>query len=95
LIYQGVAKGISRFKEQKKWLRHPERLLKAAEQCLLLSNEKLPLCVGHGELCRSNLIVTADDNIVLVDWEHSRELPIAEELVRLMCRIVRKQPHLI
>jgi len=94
LIYQEVTKAVSKFKDEKKWLRHPERLLKAVEQCLLLSDEKLPLCVGHGDLCRTNLIVAADCSIVLLDWEHSRELPIAEELIRLMSQLVRKHPHL-
>ena len=55
----------------------------------------MPLSAGHGDLCRNNLIVTADDNIVLVDWEHTREIPIVEELIKLMLQLSRSQPQLI
>jgi hypothetical protein len=60
------------------------RFLATAEQCLRLSDETIPLCIGHGDLGKSNLLVTFDGSIALLDWERSREMPIAADLIKLI-----------
>jgi hypothetical protein len=96
-IYRGVAYSVSNSRENTKWMLPPELLLEAAEQCLRLSDETLPLCTGHGDLTSTNLVVAADGGIVILDWERSRELPIAEELIKLVRGelLLHKDPQLI
>jgi hypothetical protein len=74
---------ITGFKWKKTWVSRG-RLMKTAEQCLRLSDETLPLCIGHGDLGKSNLLVTLDGSIALLDWERSREMPIATDLIKLL-----------
>ncbi len=74
---------VSRVKWGKKWVPLP-RFLKAVKECLSIKNETIPLCIGHGDLGKSNLVVSSDGNVALLDWEISRELPMAEELIKLV-----------
>ena len=94
-IYQGVAKSVSNLPNNKKWMPRPEQLLEAAEQCLRLSDETIPLCTGHGDLNRTNLVVVADGGIVILDWGWSRELPIAEEVIKLIPVLAEQHPQLL
>ena len=94
-IYQGVVKSISNFRNDKKWMPRPEQLLEAVEQCLRLRDETIPLCTGHGDLNRTNLVVAADGSIVILDWEWSRELPIAEEVIKLVPVLADQHPQLL
>lgn len=80
----------SRVKWKKKWVPLLQ-FLEAAEECLSLRDETIPLCIGHGDLGKSNFVVSVNGNFALLDWEISRELPIAEELIKLVCQ----HPHLI
>jgi len=89
-ISSEIAGLISKVKWKKKWVPLP-RFLKAAEECLSLRDETIPLCIGHGDLGKSNFVVSVNGNFVLLDWEISRELPIAEELIKLVCQ----HPHLV
>ena len=81
---------ISEVTWKKKWVPLP-RFLKAAEECLSLRDKTIPLCIGHGDLGKSNFVVSAKGNFTLLDWEASRELPLAEELIKLVCQ----HPHLV
>ena len=84
-ISSEIAGLISKVKWKKKWVPFSQ-FVKAAEECLSLSDETIPLCIGHGDLGKSNFVVSVNGNFALVDWEISRELPIAEELIKLVCQ---------
>lgn len=71
--------------KKKKWVPLP-RLLDAAEQCLALRDETIPVCIGHGDLGKSNFAVSVNGDFALLDWETCRELPIAEEFIKLVCQ---------
>jgi hypothetical protein len=94
-IYQGVANSLSNVQNDKKWMIPPERFLKASEQCLHFSDETIALWRGHGDLNKTNLVVDADGGIVLLDWEWSREMPIAEEVIKLVPILSRQHPQLM
>jgi hypothetical protein len=74
---------------KRRWLPRRE-LLAACADCLRWGDATMPLCTGHGDLTKTNILVVRDGTIVVVDWEHSRELPIALEVVKL----VRQHPPL-
>jgi len=84
-IISSIANLLPKLRWKKTWLSR-EQLIKTAEKCLDLNDETLPLCLGHGDLGKSNLLVTVDGAIALLDWERSRELPIAADLLKLICR---------
>jgi hypothetical protein len=65
-------------------------LLAACTDCLRWGDATVPLCSGHGDLTKTNFLVAQDGEIVVVDWEHARELPIAVEFAKL----VRQHPPL-
>jgi hypothetical protein len=94
-IYRGITNLIPNFRWEKRGMLPPAQLLESAEQCLRLSEETMPLCTGHGDLARANLLVADDGDLTLVDCEWSRELPIAEELVKLIRYMVRERPQLV
>lgn len=94
-IYQGVANSIYNFREKKKWMIPLEVLLKGLDQCLRLTHETLPVCTGHGDLNKNNLVIDIDGRIVLLDWEWSRKLPIAEEVMKLVPVLLNRYPQLI
>ena len=89
-ISSKIAGLISEVKWKKKWIPLP-RFLETAKECLSLRDETIPLCIGHGDLGKSNFVVSVNGNFALLDWEISRELPIAEELIKLVCQ----HPHLV
>lgn len=41
----------------------------------------LEVSMGHGDLVRTNMLMTGSD-VVLVDWEHARPMPIAFDLAK-------------
>ena len=94
-IYEGVANSIYNFREDKKWMLPKELLLENVDQCLRLRDETLPVCTGHGDLNRNNLVVAIDGGIVLLDWEWSRKLPIAEEVIKLVPVLLSQYPQLM
>lgn len=53
-----------------------------AVQALFARNERLEVSISHGDLVASNILVTDDDRLVLVDWEFSRTQPIAFDLAK-------------
>lgn len=89
-ICREIASLIPKVTWKKKWVALP-RFLKAAQECLDLTDETIPLCIGHGDLGKSNFVVSVNGNFALLDWELSREIPIAEELIKLVCQ----HPHLV
>lgn len=84
-ISNEIASLTSEVKWKNKWVPLLQ-FLKAAEECLSMRDETIPLCIGHGDLGKSNFVVSENGNFVLLDWEISRELPIAEELIKLVCQ---------
>jgi len=92
---QDISKLIPTFKWRKKNMASCSQLLEATEQCLRFSYEKMPICVGHGDLTKSNLSVDADCEITLLDCERSRELPLAEELIKIVRRVYRQHPEIV
>ncbi|WAC08167.1 MAG: hypothetical protein OS130_02930 [Thermodesulfobacteriota bacterium] len=82
-ISSKIAGLISELKWKKKWAPLP-RFLKATEECLSLRDETIPLCIGHGDLAKNNFVVSENGNFALLDWEVSRELPMARELIKLV-----------
>lgn len=94
-IYRGVANSVYNFGVDKKWMLPPELFLENVDQCLHLRDETLPVCNGHGDLNRNNLVVAIDGGIVLLDWEWSRKLPIAEEVIKLVPVLLSQYPKLM
>ncbi len=90
-----ISKLIPIFKWKKRRMASCRQLLKATEQCLRFSDEKVPICVGHGDLTKSNLSVDSDGEITLLDCERSRELPLAEELIKVVRRVYRQHPEIV
>jgi hypothetical protein len=84
-IMTSIADLIPKLRWKKTWL-SKEQLMKSVEESLNSNEETLPLCIGHGDLGKSNLLIPADGGIALLDWERSRELPIAADLIKLICR---------
>ena len=84
-IMMSMADLILKLKWKKTWL-SKEQLMKSAEESLNSNEETLPLCIGHGDLGKSNLLIPVDGGIALLDWERSQELPVAADLVKLICR---------
>lgn len=84
-ISRKIASLVSGVRWKKKWVPLP-RFLKAAEECLTLRDETIPLCIGHGDLGKSNFVVSVNGDFALLDWEISRELPLAEELIKLVAQ---------
>jgi len=90
-----ISKLIPIFKWRKKNMASCGQLLEAIKHCLRFSDEKLPVCVGHGDLTKSNLSVYADGEITILDWERSRELPLAEEFIKIVRRVFRQHPEIV
>ncbi len=51
------------------------------------SDAGIPISVGHGDLSPENMIVSAGDRIVVVDWELSGRMPLAWDLRKLLARV--------
>ena len=94
-IYRGVANSVQNFMEKKKWMLPVEVLLEGLDQCLSLTDETLPVCTGHGDLNKNNIVIDIDGGIVLLDWEWSRKLPIAEEVMKLVPVLLERYPQLM
>jgi thiamine kinase-like enzyme len=94
-IYRVVTNSFYNFYEDKKWMLPSELFLKNVDQCLRFRDETLPVCTGHGDLNRNNFVVAIDGGIVLLDWECSRKLPIAEEVIKLVPVLLSKYPQLM
>jgi hypothetical protein len=82
LIEEQVAVAIGDLGWRKALIPSPARFRDAVRRCLEFGNETLPLCIGHGDFAKGNMLVSAEGEIVVVDWECSRELPIAAELLK-------------
>lgn len=50
-------------------------------RALLARDALVEVSLGHGDLVRTNLLVV-DDDVVLLDWEHARSMPIAFDLAK-------------
>jgi len=60
----------------------PNRFLEAVDR-LVRSEECLPCSFCHGDVQPSNLIVTPEKEVYVVDWEAAKERPIAFDLFKM------------
>lgn len=51
---------------------------------LTRSRDCLHYALGHGDLCPGNFIVTAKNDVYVVDWEQARERPIVFDLYEIL-----------
>ncbi len=93
-ISRDISLLIPIFKWKEKGMASSNQLLEATEQFLRFRDEKLPICVGHGDLNKTNLSVDVNGEITLLDCEASRELPLAKELISIVLKVYRPHPEI-
>lgn len=68
---------------EERWKLFPETFRR--ERAAFLENWKPETVFVHGDLNADNLLVTADDRLVLIDFADCRTAPFETELAALMC----------
>ena len=60
---------------------------------LLKGNFTLPCSTGHGDLSLGNMIITPDEQVYIVDWECSKEMPILFDLLAIIRNVPRSRNY--